>query len=459
MYQKIFKNILFPFYEKILRRRGTLDYLERMELVQWLPSDKIEELKWKRLKEILASAYEKVPYYRRLFDDHGIKPDEIGSYQNFARIPFLTKKIVQETGEDLISKDYRDERLLTNWTGGSTGEPIRFKFDHVTYEKRMAYSARNDRWAGWDYGIKELYIWGVRDTKDNLLLKIKKALYQVFLRRKTFNTYDFSRESFPSYVKEYNAWAPDLIVAYTGSLYNFAKYIEENGLEVHSPKSIITTAEQLYPHQRATVEKVFRTKVFNRYGSREFMNIAMECEAHNGMHLNSDNLIIEILKDNQPVAPGEAGELVITDLHNPVMPFIRYKIGDLAVPAEGTCSCGRGLPLISEVSGRTFDTFSTREGRCITGMLFTYHMQKFEGVSQFQAVQKSLDRIEIKVVKNNRFRDEDIKGIREEVRSQLGADIEVDIECVDTIPLQKSGKHRFTISEVPFDFHNTGGRS
>ncbi|NIM19927.1 MAG: phenylacetate--CoA ligase family protein [Candidatus Latescibacteria bacterium] len=437
-----------------MRRRRTFHYLNQFEKDQWLSEEELKEIQWKKLKPLLEHAYQHVPYYREQFENCGFHPEQMQDLSDISKIPILTKKNIQDNQQSLLADNYKDKPLLENWTGGSTGEPTRFKFDHRTYEMRMAYSARCDRWSGWDYGIKEFYIWGVRDTGDAPTVTAKKTLHNLLLRRKVVNCYTFSRDTFPRYVKEFNRFKPDMIISYTSPLYNLARYIHENKLDIYTPKSIIATAEQLYPFQRELIEEVFQAPVFNRYGSREVMNIAMECDKHEGLHLNIDNLLVEIIKDNQPVEPGELGEIVITDLNNYVMPFIRCKLGDLAVPSIKKCSCRRGLPLLQEVAGRTFDTLTLRDGRCITGLLFTFYMQKFTGVSQFQVIQKDLDTFIVNIVKNSRYKDSDTEDIGAELRQQLGANAKIDLHFVDNIPMQKSGKQRIVISEVPLDFGN-----
>ena len=453
MYSKIYSRFIYPFYEGVLRGRKTFTLLREDEANQWRSLAALKEMQWAKLQKLMVHAYTHVPFYRSQFDRAGVTPLDLKSAADLKGFPFLTKKDIQENQEALLASNYHQTPLFSSWTGGSTGAPIKFKYDRHSYECRVAASARADRWSGWEFGAKELYIWGVRHTTDAWVTRCKKKIHQQLLRRKVFNSYTFSSSTLPGYVRELNAYKPDIIVAYAGALATLAQFAKERGLRCHSPKAVIVTAEQTFPEQRALIEEVFQAPVFNRYGSREFMIIGMECDRHDGFHLNIDNQVVEVLKDGMPVAPGEIGELVITDLNNYAMPFIRYKIGDLGVLADSACSCGRGLPLLKRVEGRVMDALKTRDGRCITGLFFTHLMREFEGVRQFRVTQKTYDLVEVEIVRSNTFDEGCLQRLRQEIVLAMG--VEVKFLLVPKIEPLPSGKLRITFSELPADFRNS----
>jgi phenylacetate-CoA ligase len=255
----------------------------------------------------------------------------------------------------------------------------------------------------------------------------------------------------PRFVGLYNRFKPDVVIGYTSAMTEFAKYIKSKNIKCHRPNSVIATAEQLFSEQRQILENVFCCPVFNRYGSREVMLIASECEKHNGLHMNIDNLYIEILRNGKPANPGEMGEVVITDLFNYGMPFIRYQIGDYAVPSQSACTCGRGLPLLKEISGRTFDAIITLDGRKLTGLYFTHLMGNISGIEQFQIIQKRRDHLLVKIVKNNLYSESTTKQINEELTKIMGPKVTIEINFVDKIPFLDSGKRRITIKEFEPD--------
>src|SRR4029077_12302961 len=165
---------------------------------------------------------------------------------------------------------------------------------------------------------------------------------------------------------------------YTNPLYEFARYIQREGLSTVSPRSIIVGAEKLYPFQRSLIEEVFRAPVFETYGSREFMLIGAECDRHAGLHLSMENLLVEILDDDgSPTPAGQEGNVVITDLFNYGMPFVRYVNGDRAVAGFDLCPCGRGLPLLKKVVGRQLDVLETLDGRKVPGEFFPHLLKEF----------------------------------------------------------------------------------
>ena len=245
-----------------------------------------------------------------------------------------------------------------------------------------------------------------------------------------------------------NRYRPTGIVSFTTALYNFARYIDDNGLKCHPVPAAITGAEKLYDHQRELIEKALHTRVFNTYGCREFMLIGAECDRHEGLHVSVDNLFVEVLKDGKPAGPGERGEIVITDLHNYGMPFIRYRNGDLVIQGEKPCSCGRGLPLIRDVDGRKMDEIVSMEGKLVSGGFFPHLLKEFQEIDKYQVVQQARDRLLIRFVPKTDWPDARRAFCLEEIRKVLGDGMQVEFQAVDDIPLSASGKYRVTISEI-----------
>ena len=256
---------------------------------------------------------------------------------------------------------------------------------------------------------------------------------------------------------------PQTILAYPSSLYQFAKFVErlpsaplgkpnaEGGrVPVKWPaklKGIITSAEMLHPHYRALAESVFQTKVYNRYGGREVGLIAMEC-AEGRMHINCRDLRVEVDSSNPWTEPGE---LLVTQLNNYAMPFIRYRIGDIGRFSDETCPCGNQLPILAELLGRSTATFRTKSGALIHGGYFTQQFYHLTGVSQFQLIQETLERCTLKLVVNTQWRDATRHHIIQKIREALGAEVTVNVEFVADIPLPSSGKREFTISHLSTD--------
>lgn len=447
-YAGLYRSVLFPFYETFWKRRNTVRYLKSLARTQWLPEEKIKAIQWERLQALLTHAYAHVPFYRGIFDQRGLTPRDIKTADDFQKLPLISKEDIRADKDNMIAENFKG-RTFTKATGGSTGVPLELDYDTNSYQWRTAAAIRGYRWAGCEDGKRTAYIWGAPIGKESFPLRVKKAMHNFILQRKMFNSFKFTAEIMEDYRERINRFRPEAIVGYTTPLYNFAKFIKENKKRCVRIKSAITAAEKLYDYQREAIESAFGCKVFETYGSREFMLIAAECERHQGMHMSIDNLYIEILKeDGSPAGPGETGEIVITDLHNYGMPFIRYKIGDLGVPADRTCPCGRGLPLIEKIEGRILDTIQTPDGRLVPGEFFPHLMKEFKGIKQFQVIQDRPETLLIKIVKNGAFSEERLTFLRNEIEQALGPRTAVHIRFVEEIPLTESGKFRVTVSNL-----------
>lgn len=303
-------------------------------------------------------------------------------------------------------------------------------------------------WAGCQEGDKVAYLWSVPVGEYSIFNKLKDNIYHRILRQKYFNVFDLTPENMENYYWKMRRYKPRHIVSYALQMYYFARFINENGMEPFPLESIILGAEAIIPYQKKFIESVFNCPVFETYGCREFMLIASECEKHRGMHISAENLYVEIIKDGQMAEPGEVGEVVITDLHNYGMPFIRYKNGDLAMMSNSKCPCGRGLPLIERVEGRLLDVVRTPDGKILTGVFFPHLMKEFKEVDRFQVIQESLNKLLIKIVPNRKYAQIPLKQIYKEVRKVMGQAIDLEIQLVDEIPLSPFGKFRVVISNI-----------
>ena len=238
---------------------------------------------------------------------------------------------------------------------------------------------------------------------------------------------------------------PQTILAYPSSLYEFARFIFENGLKPRwDLKGIISSAEMLHSHHRDLAETIFSTKVYNRYGGREVGLIAMECEEGH-LHINCRDLYLEI---DSPDPYTQPGDILITQLNNYAMPFIRYRIGDIGRLSDEPCPCGSPLPVLAELLGRSTATFRTRTSTLIHAGYFTQQFYNVVGLEQFQLIQETLRRCVLKVVVNTQWTEAARRYMVQKIQEALGADVIVTIKFVKEIPLSTSGKREFTISKV-----------
>ena len=447
MYENIYKNVIFPFYEKI-RGRNTYKYTDMFESMQWEPTERILEYQKQKLNEIVNYAYNNVEYYKYLFDSISFNPINF-TYDEFRKIPFLTKDIIRENF-DKIQNLKLDSKISYKTTGGSTGQPLSLSYDHNCYEEQRAVYNRGYGWSGYADGKRTAFLWSVNLGEKHFVHDMKEWLHKKILNQKYYNCFDLTIKTSEQYLSSMRRYSPDYIISYGLQMYYFAKMIKMLNLPVFNLKGIILGAEKVSDDQILFIEKIFGCPVYNTYGCREFMLIASDCGKKEGMHLNVDRLFIEVLdENNNPVSPGEVGKIVITDLSNRALPFIRYRNDDIVKTSNRMCSCGRGLPLIEGIEGRMLDVIRTPSGQMVSGVFFPHLMKDFEFVDRFQVIQKEIDLLHIKIVPMYGKMPED-KGqqIINRVKSHLGISVNVNIDFVDRIPLTPSGKQRVTISEL-----------
>jgi len=421
---------------------------------EYQPLESNEKIQKKRLKKLLIHCYENVPYYHDVLVESGVMVGNEVDLTKFSNIPVLTKEIIREHFEDLKSKDTDERKWYLNTSGGSTGEPVKFLQDNVSWDHGMAGKWFFSTFAGKDISDKEVKLWGSERDVLKGSIGFKAKIKNMIFNRVLLNSFRMSESDMREYVKTINKKKPVIIEAYVQSIYELSKFIKNNNLEIHSPPGIITSAGTLYPEYQQLIEEVFGTKVYNRYGSREVGDMACSCEKGEGLHLNLFHQYIEILDDKgEPCKPGEIGQIHVTTLNNYVMPLIRYQIGDMAIPAENEqCSCGRGLPLIKGVVGRQIDVFKTKNGRVVPGEFFIHFIgvvYNKDFISKFQVVQKDYESVVIRLVLRDEIKFGSYKKkIIDSIKDVMGQDCKVEFEFVEDIEPTKSGKYRYTISEV-----------
>lgn len=440
------RNVIHPVYRG-LRGDKLLSTLTELEKNQYLSPGEIEDIQWRRMSSFLETVTTYVPYYRDLFHELGIRPEDIQNPSDFLQIPLLDKYVVRKEGKRMITEDPL-RRGYKSSTGGSTGEPLYFSIDVAAGPVRRANTARASRMAGIDIGDKQAFVWGFPfdiPLKERMASSIKNYFSNITY----LSSFNMSDRAMHEYAMKLKRYKPDLMIGYPSAVAFFAGYLKDKGIDWIRPRSVISSGEKMYPQQRELLEEVFGCKVFDRYGSNEFATIAHECQEHKGLHVFSDLMFLEVIRDNgRPAQPGEIGEIVMTDFLNPYMPFVRYRTGDLAIPSSRTCECGRGLPLLERIEGRTFDNIMTPDGRSIGGYFWTYLSRVVPGVKKFQVEQKRRSGVTFRLVPGSKWKDEYRERIRTEITENMGAGVDVKVETVDEIPLSPAGKFRFIVSRV-----------
>lgn len=436
--------------DTISKIRGNSFDREYLEIKNINNRGKLLKFQKNHLKNLLLHAYKNVPYYHRIFKEIGVVNDGTVDLSKFNEIPILTKEIIRKCHKELISKDYTTRRWYYNSSGGSTGEPVRFIQDDL-YNKggNVAFYYWYKNILGIEEpSVKKVILWGSERDLFEGGMGLKAKIVNWLANTVFLNSFRMTEKDIENYIKTINAYKPDLIRGYAGSLYELCRYAERKNMKIYTPKIVVSAAEALGNEVRAKIESVIGTKVYDFYGSREAASIAGECK-YGLIHIFRFNNYVEILDDqDQPVEEGKEGRVIVTNLHNYSMPFIRYEIGDMAVLGPEKCRCGNVLPTLKKVTGRITDHFVKEDGTIISGSALTLTFNLKDWVEAFQIVQEGYKNVKILIVRKGDVNESEKIDIEGKIKFLLGQDCKIVWEFVDEIPKTQSGKYLYIKSLV-----------
>jgi phenylacetate-CoA ligase len=427
------------------RIAARLKRLAELERTQWLPAAEKERRQWEALQQIVEYARQHSPYYRRVLAEHGI--NDVRSMDDFTRIPVTTKDDIRRNQDAMISDQFRKEDLASAKTGGSTGVSLQLYFDLRCEERRNAAAIRSDRWAGWDLGVWRGALWG-NPPKD---FSIKRSLRNTLMDRVfVLDTMEMVPATMDAFLEEARSKHKYALFGHAHSIYILARHAQQRTRKIGAPAAIISTSMMLLDHERALIEQVFRCPVTNRYGCEEVGLIACQCERHNELHINTDDLVVEVLReDGSPASAGEAGRIVLTDLANRGMPLLRYRVEDVGVLSSIQCDCGRSGPLLESITGRVADFLKKPDGTMVAGVsLIERTLTAVPGIEQMQLVQERISELQINLVRGAGFTADSESRLREAMRAVFGESMVIQLTNVDSIPQERNGKYRFAICRV-----------
>ncbi|NVB79601.1 MAG: hypothetical protein HOV81_14490 [Kofleriaceae bacterium] len=452
VYGRLFRSVIKPLWETGVRRRPVLQRWELLKRTQYASLDQLNALQAHWLRRLVGHAYDHVPFYRERFRALGIRPEDIHGPEDLPKLPILRRSDLQ--GRTDRSSLAGPPASISKQTSGTTGEPLVFGFEPDSEHWRCAVKLRGYEWAGYRPGDKALYFWGARPPSEPAWPKQLKIALDRRVHREHHVPCDVMDEQrLRRALDVIGKVEPRVLVCYAQAGAELARYVNRTGHRPpFQPMSIICGAEKLLPADRQELETAFGATVFDTYGCREVMLIGAECEAHDGLHLSMENLIVEIIVTEngrtRPAREGETGEVVFTDLHNLAMPFIRYANGDIATAGARTrCSCGRSLPRIQAVQGRMSETLRDGTGAAVSGIAISFLFQDLgSAIRQFQAVQHKDQSVSINVVLADmlpRWRLDEV----ERNSKQLLRGLPVRVNVVPELPRSAAGKHRLVVVE------------
>ncbi len=429
-----------------LRRTEALKRYEVYKRSEWFTPEQILDIQLDKIRKLLKHAQAQVPYYRDIFLQAGVQPDDIKTVRDYQRLPLLTKDTVRQNGDQMLARNRAVFAPHRKATGGSTGHPLTYYMDRQSRSAQWAHIYRLWHTAGWQPGEKMVMLGGssLYPSSD----AIKKWFYVKLNNWLPLSAFGMSPVKMLAWTEQLRKFKARFMHAYASSAYLFAKFLQENAIQDIRFDAVFTTAEMLQPKFRTLIEQVFGCKVFDFYGAADGGAFAFECEAHLGLHCVSESCFIEIVNETgDAAAPGEIGEVVTTDLNNHAMPFIRYRLGDKGMFAEAPCSCGRGLPVLQKVIGRTPDFIESKTGERYHEEFFSYLFKEVDWISQFCVVQKSRDQLDVFLKADTQPTASELVRLQDFLSKKFKG-MTLQFKLSEELPVSASGKYKYIINKT-----------
>lgn len=448
IYRPICKHVVIPLWAK-WEQSPYLDHLHYLQKSQYFSVDQTKEIQWQKMTRLIRHAYDNCTYYKDRFDSEHIHPHDIKTFDDFALLPLLTKENVYTHSQGMMARNIN--KYIKFLTSGSTGKPLSGFRDKDCSEFKRACGRRSEFWAGYTLGERIYCLYGNPEEELKGIRKLKAKLRRKYLyRTEILDMLRLDEASMLAFANKMRRKPPSLLWGHAHGLYLLATFLEKEGINTIKPKGMFSAGMVLHDFERKKVEDVFHCKLQDRYGTEELGLIATECKEQQGLHINTDCHYVEfIANDGKPVSPGERGFIIVTDMTNMAMPFIRYKLEDVCIPSAKQCTCGRTQPLIERIEGRVADFLITPEGMLVSGISLTDHFAgHIPGVAEIQIVQQESDLLILNIVKGHEFGPDSDKAVERLVKEFFGPRMQYRYEFLEHIPQGSTGKHRFTICKI-----------
>jgi phenylacetate-CoA ligase len=444
LYTRLCSQWLFPLQER-LKGHHSVALLRALEQSQWYAPEALAALQLQRLRSFLVDIGQRVPYYQKLFADLGFEPAGLCSLADLQALPLLDKPGIRRNRAQMLAQGHGP--LMRYSTGGASGEPLVFPIGLGRKSHDVAAKWRATRWWGVDIGDPELVVWGSPielRAQDRL-----KRLRDAALRSHLLPAFGVTSQKLDQFVRTIERRRPAMLFGYPSSLAQIADRACLLGADLRGVgiRVVFVTGELLFEAQRQRISQVFGCPVANGYGSRDAGFIAHECPC-GSLHLSAEDLVVEILRPNgQPAAPGELGELVVTHMATAEFAFVRYRTGDMAALSPLRCACGRGLPVLAQVQGKSNHFVVAQDGSVLPASALTYVLRDLPQLVQYQIHQTSLSHTVVRLVcseLDSVSRQRIVHGFQ----ARLGAGVHIEVLQLGEIAPAPSGKHRFVVSEL-----------
>jgi phenylacetate-CoA ligase len=442
-------NIFLPASD-IIFRTEVAKILSLFKKSQWWKPKDLEEFQNKKLRALIDHSYKNVPYYHDLFKAQSLDYRDIRTTRDLGKLPVIDKLDIINNRDKFLTKDVSDNELIRESTSGSSGTPFEYVIDKGTLSASRAIGLRSWGFSGYEIGDKLVTIAGSALLPHKMSF-LKKITFKAN-RNLPLSSFALNDERVAGYADKILDFKPKFIRGHPYSVSRIAKFLladEKIDLEL---KAVMTTAEKLYDRERKLISESFNCEVFDQCGCNDGGENLCECGEHSGYHIGVERSIHEFIDESgEQVSSGETGQIILTDLWNYSMPFIRYNAGDLAIPIDDLCPCERGLPLVKAVIGRRTEQLLLSDGSLLPGLTLTDIFEEeniANKIVEYQIVQEKMDKFLINIVKNKEYNGEVSREIARFFESYLGIPLHIEFNFVDNIPMTKAGKRKIVISNV-----------
>lgn len=433
-------RVLVPLYN-CLKNDRSLHYVAEVERFNTLSLEEILCFQLGRIQFIADYAAKNTIYYSNLFKEIGLDDPLRMNWDDYKKIPVLTKDVIRREQGNLVSRQFKESELRKTATGGTTTSPLPFFSDWDSLNHKRSATIAFDKWLGYQPGMKSAYLWGAPQDFASFE-SIKQKLSNIFIHRCIFLPgTPLDDRIMEIYYQKLQKFKPLLLQAYPTPLDIFAEFLKRKSYKL-SIAALSCTAEPLLEQQNKTISEAFGQAPYNWYGAREAGRIATECRNHDGMHINAHGVRLDVMSSEY--VENDLGSLIVTDLWNVGMPLIRYEIGDVGRITENLCSCGCHLPRLQEVVGRVTDTFVNSKGQKIPGVGFTNrYIKDAREIMEMQIIQHGINDFEILVVPAEEYTPITEAWLQQKLNEFMLETTVMRLSIVDQIPREKSGKVRF----------------
>lgn len=444
-YTHLVSSLLFPLHER-LKGHDTQAMLKTLESTQWLSAAALRAEQGRQLARLMEAVSNRVPFYRALFRERGLKPAEFDRIESLVRLPIIDKPTIRANFARFRADGAGN--LVVQRTSGSSGEPLQFFLGRRRISADIAAKWRATRWWDVDIGDRELVFWGstIETGHQDRFRRWRDAL----LRSRLVPTHDLTPARLDHILKDMRAYRPRMMFGYPSAMAQLAYRARETGLNLTDLgiRVAFCTSEVLRPEWRDILSRTFGCGVADEYGARDAGFIARECPA-GGLHITAEALIVEVVDEaGQPLPDGEEGEILVTNLTGPEFPFIRYRTGDRGALSGASCPCGRGLPLLERISGRANDGLVSASGGWVHGSAVNHVMRDLPGLKAYRLIQDAREQVRVLLDLDTPLPESTAHQLSAHLRGLLGAGLQVEIVRVDSIPPLPNGKFRHVICNV-----------